>query len=599
MFELGTTSPGHIAGRLDLAARAGWRDATQVGYYGLGMATSPDDRANYRFQEPYAEGSATFRPLWWMPIGGLLSYERYHLKSGKGSDPSIETRYTASTAPGLGDSPAFIHATVLAGIDTRPSALYTRRGGYYGIAFHRFADLDQTYTFNRMDAELIQHLPILRETWVLSFRARMETTIGDDSVVPYFLLPPAGGGRTLRAYSSWRFRDRHALLANIEWRWIPSRLALDMAVFCDTGAVTPRRADLASSIPHQLGRRRALPRAGCHDAADRDRERSRRVATRICEQRGFLIRAVRWGFVVLVHDERRRPREHRRRSSSTTTRSRTNRRRRMQRAPPSDIDLTTSLLLNLFVPLGGRPNVRAGNLNTIDEVPDSSWFTNRIYTAPVTAADVARGPNTIDGPAPGRWTVIGAKTTGAAPGFRMRDARGRACGSCRSTPRDPDAATGAIAVACRLFWALGYNQVENYLTSFRRDDLDDRRDGEDRGAAALRAPMSSSDLDACWRVRETPDGSYRAMAARALPGRILGGFPYRHASRRSQRHRAARAAPRAARAESVWRVDEPRSISRRSTRSTPSCRGRPRPRPSLPAGRRVDLRFRRPRTALF
>ena len=27
-----------------------------------------------------------------------------------------------------------------------------------------------------------------------------------------------------------------------------------------------------------------------------------------------------------------------------------------------------------------RTNVKAQNINTIDEVPDSSWFTNRIYT---------------------------------------------------------------------------------------------------------------------------------------------------------------------------------------------------------------------------
>jgi hypothetical protein len=245
LLELGTTSPGHLGGRLDLSARGGWRDATQVGFYGLGMATSDDDRANYRFQEPYAEGVATYRPTPWVPITGRLSYERYHLESGKGGAPSIETVHTPSTAPGLGDSPKFVHAAVDAGIDTRrPSPGYARSGGYYGIAFHHFADLDETYTFDRVDAELVQHVPILRETWVITVRTRLQSTIGDDSVVPYFLLPSVGGGRTLRAYSSWRFRDRHAVVANLEWRWIPSRLGLDMALFCDIGTVSGRRADL-------------------------------------------------------------------------------------------------------------------------------------------------------------------------------------------------------------------------------------------------------------------------------------------------------------------------------------------------------------------
>jgi len=57
--------------------------------------------------------------------------------------------------------------------------------------------------------------------------------------VPYFLLPALGSGSTLRGYSSWRFRDRHAVLVSGEWRWIVSRLALDMAFFYDAGVVAP------------------------------------------------------------------------------------------------------------------------------------------------------------------------------------------------------------------------------------------------------------------------------------------------------------------------------------------------------------------------
>jgi hemolysin activation/secretion protein len=62
--------------------------------------------------------------------------------------------------------------------------------------------------------------------------------------VPYFLLPSLGSGRTLRAYSTGRFRDRHSILTSAELRWIPSRLALDMAIFYDAGKVTRRREDL-------------------------------------------------------------------------------------------------------------------------------------------------------------------------------------------------------------------------------------------------------------------------------------------------------------------------------------------------------------------
>jgi outer membrane translocation and assembly module TamA len=72
--------------------------------------------------------------------------------------------------------------------------------------------------------------------------------------VPYFLLPSLGSGRTLRGYSSWRFRDRHLILGQAELRWIPNRLGMDMALFYDAGKVTNRREDLDfDGVKHDWG----------------------------------------------------------------------------------------------------------------------------------------------------------------------------------------------------------------------------------------------------------------------------------------------------------------------------------------------------------
>ena len=113
------------------------------------------------------------------------------------------------------------------------------------MTYHAYADRGDTYSFDRVDAELVQHIPILRETWVLSLRGRLQTTLDDDDAVPFFLLPSLGSGSTLRGYSSWRFRDRHSLLMSAEWRWIPNRSGLDMAIFYDAGKVTPRFDDIS------------------------------------------------------------------------------------------------------------------------------------------------------------------------------------------------------------------------------------------------------------------------------------------------------------------------------------------------------------------
>src|SRR5437773_1212936 len=54
-------------------------------------------------------------------------------------------------------------------------------------------------------------------------------------------------------------------------------------------------------------------------------------------------------------------------------------------AKPLSIELFFEYGYNLFVNARREPsNTRAGNVNTIDEVPDSSWFTNRIGAAPMT-----------------------------------------------------------------------------------------------------------------------------------------------------------------------------------------------------------------------
>jgi outer membrane translocation and assembly module TamA len=134
-----------------------------------------------------------------------------------------------------------------AAIDWRTSPGYSRKGGYYGVTLANFKDVDDAFSFKRLDGELIQHLPLLRENWVISVRGRVQTTLDDDDVVPYFLLPQLGSGRTLRGYGTGRFRDRHSILTSAEFRWIPSRLALDMAFFYDAGKVTSRRDDLSLS----------------------------------------------------------------------------------------------------------------------------------------------------------------------------------------------------------------------------------------------------------------------------------------------------------------------------------------------------------------
>ena len=80
-----------------------------------------------------------------------------------------------------------------------------------------------------------------------------------------------------------------------------------------------------------------------------------------------------------------------------------------------EVNLFVDLAYNLIAGAGPARG-RAGNVNTVDEVPDSSWFTNRAGARPLTALDVANGPDTTDGPAAGPWTITLVEE-------RRRDAR--------------------------------------------------------------------------------------------------------------------------------------------------------------------------------
>src|SRR4030095_16910314 len=90
-----------------------------------------------------------------------------------------------------------------------------------------------------------------------------------------------------------------------------------------------------------------------------------------------------------------------------------------------------------------------------------------------------------------------------------------------------EAASAASMVANRIFYALGYWQAENYIAQLRPESLV-------IGNGAVTEPPSGKvrklDRDDLKKVFEhagrQPDGAYRMLASRAIPGRSLRGFRY-------------------------------------------------------------------------
>jgi len=186
------------------------------------------------------------------------------------------------------------------------------------------------------------------------------------------------------------------------------------------------------------------------------------------------------------------------------------------------------LIYNLFSNAGHEPSgLRAKNINTIDEVPDSSWFTNRIGTRTLTNEELARGPNVGAPPDPSKWVLIREKISGVHPGFTATDARGETWFLEFDPDHYPEGATAAVQIATKVFWALGYNQVESFLTTFDPRNVSVDPKATIRRPNGKRTPFTRDDMNAVLETSaRNRDGNYRVIAGRLLPGKILG--PYRY-----------------------------------------------------------------------
>jgi Omp85 superfamily domain len=245
LLEAELTAPRLFHRRGALSVVGGWREATQAAFYGTGTSTSLDDRTDFAFRQPYGAGTLTLWPTrrLWMLRGGL-ELSRWSQRPGEGTFPSVDRVYTPAALPGLGTKTTYVHSQGTVGFDWRTSPGYSRRGGFYGVTMHDYTDPDEKYGFRQLNYEVIQHVPILREAWVVSLRGEVQTSYTkNNQQIPFFLLPYVGSGSTMRGFLSHRFRDQNRIVAQVEWRIMANRF-MDTAVFYDAGKVTARRADL-------------------------------------------------------------------------------------------------------------------------------------------------------------------------------------------------------------------------------------------------------------------------------------------------------------------------------------------------------------------
>lgn len=178
-----------------------------------------------------------------------------------------------------------------------------------------------------------------------------------------------------------------------------------------------------------------------------------------------------------------------------------------------------------YVALSAR-DTPALNVNAWDEVPDSTWFTNRIGRRSFSFEDIVAG---IAGTAPAGapWTVVRIEDEGYTPKLRVRDSAGRVYVLKFDLPTAIERNSAAERISTLVMHAAGYNVPHNTIAWFHSQALRVDQKSEYRDATLKKRPMTAADLaEALRRLKPGPDGRYRGLASQFLAGQLVGRFVY-------------------------------------------------------------------------
>lgn len=188
----------------------------------------------------------------------------------------------------------------------------------------------------------------------------------------------------------------------------------------------------------------------------------------------------------------------------------------------------------VFLPLSRffavDPAGPAVNVNALDEVPNSSWFQNRIGANAMTPDEMVRGPcseKALDPNMPdGSWIIDHGKDNGANPGFRV-NIPGLGKFMLKTDPaEEPERATGATAIAARVYYAAGYYSPCDSVVYFRPSLLKLKPGLKVTNNQGVTKAFDQQRLEEILKSASHRNGLVRMVASEWLPGKPLGPYTY-------------------------------------------------------------------------
>ena len=241
-------------------------------FYGIGPDSRRTGESAFRRDEGLFGGLLGRSLAPQMLLGGHVSYQFNRI----GTDPRPQPRvqdHLGNSLPGATQNVDYLMVGSFFEYDSRDTP-YERAFGHrfaptenrlqnvsveatrgFYLAAEATHNLDYRYndfSFTRFTLDMREFIPIDEELLHgFALRQFASVTRASDGEMPFYRMPSLGGSRSLRGYTTDRFRDRNAILVNAEVRceiWH----RLDMALFTDAGHVF-RNVDNLDVLEPQIG----------------------------------------------------------------------------------------------------------------------------------------------------------------------------------------------------------------------------------------------------------------------------------------------------------------------------------------------------------
>ena len=178
------------------------------------------------------------------------------------------------------------------------------------------------------------------------------------------------------------------------------------------------------------------------------------------------------------------------------------------------------------------PPKEARNVNALDEVPDSAWFTNRLGKKHPTAEELTRGackPEDMldpDAAKEGDYVIDQGKPNGASPGFRVKVGGKKKYMFKTDFAKEPERPSAAAAIGTAAYYAVGFNTSCEQVIYAPASVFELMPNLKVTANDGVTRPFDRAALEKVYEQAVKKGDQYRFQASAWLSGYLLGPFKY-------------------------------------------------------------------------